>query len=131
MELVFEGGNGAEVAAAAPDGPEQVLVLLRASPQQPSVGGRHVGGYQVVAGESVTAVEPAQSAAEGESRDPGRRHDAERRCQSERLRGAVELAQREPGLGPTVLVSGSTRTAFIPDRSSMIAPSRTACPATL
>ena len=100
MKLVFEGGDDPEVAAAASDAPEQVLVLLRACLQQLSVGGHHVGGYQVVAGESIAAVEPAQPAAEREPRDPGHRHHAERRRQPERLRGAVELSQREPGLGP-------------------------------
>ena len=44
MKLVFEGGNDPKVAAAASDAPEHVLVLLRASSQQLSVGGRHVGG---------------------------------------------------------------------------------------
>ena len=99
MKLIFKGGGDAEVAATTSDAPEQVLVLLRTSPQQLSVGGHYVDGYQVVAGESIAAVEPAQPAAEREPCDPCDRHDAERRCQPERLRGAVELAQCEPGLG--------------------------------
>ena len=45
MQLVFERGDNSEVAAAAADGPEQVLVFLRACPQQLPVGGRYVGGY--------------------------------------------------------------------------------------
>jgi hypothetical protein len=100
MQLVFEGGNDAKVASAASDAPEQILVLLRASRQHLSVGGYHVGGSQVVTGESIAAVEPAQPTAEGEPRDPGYGDDTERRCQPERLRGAVELSQHEPGLGP-------------------------------
>src|SRR5215204_705630 len=100
MKLVLEGGDDPEVAAAASDAPEQVLVLLRAGPQQLPVDGRHVGGYQVVAGETVTAVEPAQPAAERESGDPGHGHDPERRRQPERLRGSVELYQDEPRFGP-------------------------------
>ena len=100
MKLVLEGGDDPEVAAAASDAPEQVLVLLRARPQQLSVGGRHVGGDQVVARQSITAVQPAQPAAEREPGDTGHRHDSERRRQPERLRGAVELCQGEPGFGP-------------------------------
>ena len=80
--------------------PEQVLVLLGAGPQQLAVGGRDVGGDQVVAGESIAAVEPAQPAAEREPGDPGCRHHSQRRRQPERLGCAVELSQREPGSGP-------------------------------
>ena len=100
MQLVLEGGDDPEVAAAASDGPEQLLVLPCAGPQEPSVGGRDVGRDQVVARQSMTAVEPAQPAAEREPRDPSRRHHSERRRQAERLGGTVELSQGEPGFGP-------------------------------
>ncbi len=100
MKLVLERRDDPKVAAAASNAPEQILVLLGAGPQQLSVGGRHVGGDQVVASQSMTSVEPAQPAAEREPCDPRRRHDSQRRRQLERLGGAVELSQREPGLGP-------------------------------
>ena len=100
MELILERCSDSEVAAAAANAPEQVGVLLRAGPQQLPVGCRHVGRYQVVAGKSIAAVQPAQPSAEREARDPGHRHHAKRRRQSDRLRGAVELTQREPRVRP-------------------------------
>ncbi len=100
MQLVLEGRDDAEVAAASSDGPEQVRVLLGAGPQQTSVSGHDVGGYEVVAREPVAAVQPPQPAAEREPRDPSHRDDSEGRGQPERLGRAVELAQGEPGFGP-------------------------------
>ena len=123
MKLVLEGGDDPEVAAAASDAPEQVLVLLRAGPQQLSVGGRDVGGYQVVAGESIAAVEPAQPAAEREPCDPGHDTTPSVVANPNACVARSNSPKVSPGSARTVLVSGSTRTAFMPDRSSMMAPS--------
>jgi hypothetical protein len=100
VEPVLERGDHAEVAASAPDPPEEVLVLLLAGRQQPPVRGDHVGREEVVAGEAVLAVEPAETASEGQSGYACHRDDPEGRCQPERLRLVVELAQGKARLGP-------------------------------
>ena len=64
----LEGGDHAEVAAAAADGPEQVRVLTGRGPPHPAVGGDHLGRDQVVDAEPVFAGQPAHAAAQ---REPG------------------------------------------------------------
>ena len=58
MQPVLERRYDAEVAAAAPQGPQQVGVLVGAGGERPAVGGDHVGGNQVVATEAVSAGQP-------------------------------------------------------------------------
>jgi hypothetical protein len=61
--LVLEGRRDAEVAAAAAQGPEQVLVVLGAGHHDLAVGGDDLDGQQVVDGEAVLAHQPAFTAA--------------------------------------------------------------------
>ena len=68
----FELGDHAEVAAAAPQRPEQVGVFLLAGPHQLTVGRYHLGREQVVAGQPVLAHQMADAAAQREATDPGR-----------------------------------------------------------
>ena len=62
MQPVLEGGDHPEVAAPAPNGPEQVRVLLLAGRKETSVGGDHAGGDEVVRGEAVLAPQVADAA---------------------------------------------------------------------
>ena len=69
MELVLKGGDHAKVAAAAPDAPEEVLVLTGADVAELTVGGDDIGGDEVVAGQAVPARQPADAAPQGEAGD--------------------------------------------------------------
>ena len=91
-EPELERRDDAEVAAAAPDRPEEVGVVLLAGDVEGAVTGHHVGGQQVVEGEAETAREVADAAAEGQPADTGGRDDAARRGQPERVRRGVEVA---------------------------------------
>src|SRR6478752_932806 len=57
--------------APAPKSPQQVGVLVLAGTHQASLGGDHVGGDQVVAGQAVERGQPAVAAAEAEAADAG------------------------------------------------------------
>ena len=97
VRLELEGGDDAEVAAAAP---QQITIGVRACRNQPAVGGHQIGGQQVVAAEAVPAPQPPQAAPEGQPGDPGPGHDTHRHGQPERLGLSVEIADRDTTLGP-------------------------------
>jgi hypothetical protein len=67
----LELGHHAEVAAPAAQRPVQVRMLGAAGRHQPPVGGHHLAGDDVVAGQAVLAGEPAHAAAEGQPADAG------------------------------------------------------------
>src|SRR3954452_21795216 len=98
MELELEGGHDAEIAAATPQCPEQVLVLLLARANELGVSRDDVGRDQIVDGQSELAGGPAETATERKAGDTGRRVDAERRDEPEPLRLLVEVRQRGAGL---------------------------------
>ena len=60
MELVFEGGDHAEVAAPTAQTPEEVGVLARARDQELAFSGNEIDGDEVVAGEAVLAARANQ-----------------------------------------------------------------------
>src|SRR5690606_35547320 len=91
MEPVGEGGDDAEVAAAAAQRPEQVGVLARRGVHLPPVGEYEVGGFQVVRGQPVVVAQPAEPAAEGVPGDAGVADHAAGGGQPVRLRGGVEV----------------------------------------
>jgi hypothetical protein len=97
VEAVFKRRHDAEIPAAAAQSPEEVWVLGVARGEQSSIGGDHIGGAQVVAGEAVEAIEPAQAATQREAGDTGGRKQAPRGGQSKGLRFAVKVAPGEPG----------------------------------
>jgi hypothetical protein len=99
VQAVLQRGHHAEVAAAAPQPPEQVGVLVLAGGDELAIGGDHVGRQQVVAGQAALAQQPADPAAEGEAGDAGAGHQAAGDGQAERLGLVVELRPRDPGLG--------------------------------
>jgi hypothetical protein len=87
----LEGGDDAEVAAAAADRPEQVGVLPLAGPHALAVGQHQLGGEQVVDGEAAAAGQVAQAAAKGEAADAGGGDDPARGGQAELAGGPVHL----------------------------------------
>jgi hypothetical protein len=91
MQGELERGHDAEVAAAAPQRPQQVGVLVRAGAHQLSVGGHELGGEQVVAGEPVLALEPARAAAQREPGHAGRGDAASGGGELVGLAGAVDV----------------------------------------
>ena len=92
MQLEIERGRDAEIAAAAAQAPEQILVLLRAGGDEFAVGGHQVDGAHVVAGEAEAAAEAAEAAAEREPAHAGVRHRAGRGRETVRQRLAIERA---------------------------------------
>ncbi len=79
-----EGGDDAEVPAAAAQRPEQVGVVVFAGGDERAVGQHHVGGQEVVDGQAEPAGQVADAAAErqaghaGGGQEPGRGGHAER-----------------------------------------------------
>jgi hypothetical protein len=71
VELILERGDDAEVAAAAAQAPEEVLVLRGAGRQEPAVGSDHIRRDEIIDGQPVLAGQPAEAAAEGEAGDAG------------------------------------------------------------
>src|SRR5439155_15803014 len=95
VELELERGDDAEVAAAAPDAPEEVGILLGTGPHAPPVGGDDVDRAEVVAAEAIPSHEPSVPTAEGEPGDTGGRHDSRRGGHPETMGRGVELAPGE------------------------------------
>ena len=69
VELVFEGGDDAEVAAAAANAPEELLVLKGGRANHAAVGEHDLGLQETVRGEAEFAHQVANTAAGGEACD--------------------------------------------------------------
>src|SRR5262245_63446936 len=82
MELELERGHDAEIAAAAPQRPEQVRVLSSAHVQELAVGRDDVSREQIVDGQSELARGPAEAAAQREAGDAGRSEERASELQS-------------------------------------------------
>ena len=59
----LEARNHAEVAAAAPDRPEQLGILVSGRPQDATVGEDHLGRHEVVDGQSKLSGQPPHATA--------------------------------------------------------------------
>jgi hypothetical protein len=92
VEPVLERRDDAEVPAAAPQRPEQVLVLAVARSHSAPVGGDDLGGDEVVAGKAEAAGQVAHSAAECEPADARRRDHPGGRREPVLVRRVVEDA---------------------------------------
>ena len=106
LELEREVGDDAEVAAAAPQPPEQVGVLVLVGHHELAVGGDHVAGAEGVDGEAELAHEVADAAAQGQAADAGVADEAAGGGQPEGLGLPVEMGVEaaaldldRPGLG--------------------------------
>ena len=91
MEAEVEGGDDAEIAAAAADAPEEVGVLVLAGHDLAPVGGHDLGGDEIVADEAALALEPATAAAGDEPAETGAPHAPARDGEAMLLRRGVEL----------------------------------------
>jgi len=87
-----ERADDAEVSATAPQGPEQVGVVVGRRPRDVAARGHHLGFHEVVDGEPVLAHEPADAAAQADAADAGVAHDAARGGQTVGLGLVVDVA---------------------------------------
>src|SRR6266540_378943 len=74
-EIELELGHDPEVAAAAANAPEEILVLVRGRLDELAVGGDQIHAPQLVDREAVPAHDPADSAPEGQPGDARVRDD--------------------------------------------------------
>ncbi len=100
VEPELQPRGDAEVAAAAAEPPEELLVSVGAGVDDGSVRRDDLRSHEVVAGQAVLGRQVADPAAEREARDPGRADDAARSDEAEGLRGGVEVEPRRTTLGP-------------------------------
>ena len=98
MKLVRKGSDHTKVAAAAPDGPEEVRVLTGAGVAELAVGGDDIGGDEVVTGQTVLACQPAEATTQREARNARTGDQAPRCSQAEGLRLVIEVSPRGPAL---------------------------------
>src|SRR5581483_5752449 len=112
VQLVLQRRNNAEVAAAAAQRPEQVLVFRRAGGEQRAVGGDYVGGDQVVAGEAVLPCEPSQTAPQGKTGDSGAGDHAHGCSQPKSLRLPIKFPEMDAGFGAHAGDSGIYANTF-------------------
>ena len=99
VQLELERGDHPEVAAAASQRPEQVLVLPGAGRAHLAVGGDHLGREQVVETEAVAPGQVADPAAQGEPGDAGSGNDPTGGGQPVGVRGVVEVPPGGPASG--------------------------------
>jgi hypothetical protein len=92
VEPVLEGGDHAEVAAPAPEGPEEVGVLVGRRPQDAPVGRDDLRGDQVVRGRAGLAGQPADPAAQGQPGDARVADEATDHGQAVYLGGGIQVA---------------------------------------
>src|SRR5581483_3280640 len=92
VEPELELGDDAEVAAPAPERPEEVGILGRRRTQDIAPGRDDLGDEEVVDGQAGLARQPAHPAAEREPADPSVADEAAGDGQAVRLGGAVQVA---------------------------------------
>jgi hypothetical protein len=93
MEAEVEGGHHAEVAATAPQGPEQVRMVLLVGVHERPIGEDQVGAEQAVDGEAETTGEVPDAAAQGEAAHPGGGDEAHGQGEPEGVGGVVDVAE--------------------------------------
>ena len=101
VESEREARGDAEVAAAAPDAPEQLRLVRGVDRPDLAVGGHDIGGDERVDGHAVGAREPADAAARDEAAKADRAGVPERGAQAvgDGRRGVLPGAQARPGDG--------------------------------
>ena len=98
MQAQLEGGDDAEVAAAAAQRPVQVRVLVGARAHLAAVGEDDLGGDEVVDGHPVAPALVGDAAAERQAGDAGLGHDPARGGEPERRGDAVDVGPRRTAL---------------------------------
>ena len=99
VQPVVEARDDAEVAAAAPDRPEEVRMTVGVDLEDAAVGGHDLGGEQMVDRQTVLAHEVAGAAAEREPADPDGGCVAEADGEAVRRGGGGDLTRREAACG--------------------------------
>jgi hypothetical protein len=99
VELIFERGDYAEIAASAAQTPEKVCILGGIYRQQLALGGDEIDGEEIVAGEAVFAGKPAKAASKRKSGNTGAGDRAPRGCEAKCLGLAIEVRPGSPALG--------------------------------
>ena len=103
-EAILERGHDAEVAAPAPQPPEEILVLAFARGEELPVRGDHVGRDQIVDRQPEPAGQVADASSQRETGDARGRDDPAGRRETEGVRCVVEVAPRRAGIGTSGLV---------------------------
>lgn len=98
VEPELEHCHNSEVATAATDPPQEILVFGGRGMQRPPVCRHHVGASQVVGGKAESACEMPESAPQRESRHPGGGNDPARYRQPECLGLVVDIAPYAAGI---------------------------------
>ena len=98
MQLEFERGCHAEIAATTPKRPEQVSVLIFAGSDDLAIGGHEFDRNEVVESQPILAHQPAESAAQRKAGNSCRRDYPSRHRQFVQLRFAVQFAPGRPAL---------------------------------
>ena len=106
VKLELERGYDTEVAAPAPQRPEQILVLVGTGGERLAVGGHHVGRNEVVDRQAVASGEVADAPTEGESAHTGGRHDPAGGSQAVGVGGVVQVAEQGAPTAPRPPVPG-------------------------
>ena len=99
MQRERELRDGAEVAAAAAQTPQQLRILVRAGRDDAAVSRHDLGAHQVVAREPVLGREPPLPAAQREPADTGVRDAPTRRGEVMLLRCRVDVDPGAPAAG--------------------------------
>ncbi len=94
MQAQLDLGGDAEVAAAASQAPEELLVTIRPSADDLAGRGEHLGAQHPIAGEAELRGQVADPTAQREAGDPGRPDHASWGDEAVGLRRAVEV---QPG----------------------------------
>ena len=99
MKAVFERCDDAEIAAAAPQTPEEFAVFAGVCGDSLPLGGDQIDRQKIVAGKSVLAAEPAPAAAERQPGDAGGGDRAAGGGEFVGLRLGIELGPQDSWLG--------------------------------
>src|SRR5690606_15710823 len=92
-----EARHHAEVAAPAPDGPEEVGMFGAAGPPDLSIGGDDLHLLQVVHSPTEATCQVPQASPQGKTGDPGLRNEAEDRREPILLCGPIDVSEAAPG----------------------------------
>src|SRR5690606_24151614 len=99
MKAIVEAGDDPEIAATAPQPPEEIGVLVGARMEHPAVGCHDLCRKEVVAGEPEAPAELAEATAQCEARNAGIAVDTHGRREAAGLRGPIEFSERQSRFG--------------------------------
>jgi hypothetical protein len=116
-QLQLQRGHHAEVAAAAAQGPEQVLVLVGVGAHLLAVGGHELDAAHRVAGQAVEAAQPADAAAQDEADHAHVGRGPAQGGQAVLAGRGGEVARQRAGLDPRHARVGVDAHAVHPDRA--------------